>query len=429
VEPSALLNLFLFAAAAVFSGYIRSVKTVFSFFNRYQERIEDDSVQDTVQQAILLSKKDGFGELTTLYQLASDASAILAGTAFIVGGFRNYLTLIPVPPIASAGLISASVLYMVTRSILPVLAQASASSAAKPLFLSFSLLWATTGWLGQAINLLNHFMLKKLGYHRKYKMFTESELKSLDPAESPLGETGLEEDEAEMVQNIINFGNMVVKEIFTPRVDCLGLDCASSYQQVLNLLSRHKYTRIPVFRDNIDNILGILHVKDLLYLKDEEKTSGFNLEKIIRSAYFIPRSKKIDDLLSEFRLEHSHLAIVVDEYGGTAGLITMEDILEEIVGEIHDEDDTESPKISKTGEHTYVIDPIITLDDIHKELNILFKPEGEVEIDTLGGYLQYIKGTVPSEGELIKSNGYTFEILQMSGQSIEKVKLTDTNES
>jgi CBS domain containing-hemolysin-like protein len=288
-----------------------------------------------------------------------------------------------------------------------------------PLYFFYSFFWQTFGWLGRLLYLLNHTYLNKFGYHKRFKIFSESQLQQFDK-----DETGLEEDEAEMVQNIFDLSSIVVKEIFTPRVDMVAIEVSTTYIEAIERIRAEKFTRIPVYQENMDNIQGILHAKDLLGLEGRAQEGSFSLSDIIRPAYFVPRSKKVDDLMGEFKVSHHHMAIVVDEYGGTAGLITLEDILEEIVGEIQDEDDREDPVISKVDKRTYLIDPIITLDDFNKKLNIHLPLEEEVEVDTLGGYLQYLKGSIPKEGDVVLSQGHSFEITKMDGQSMEQVQLT-----
>ncbi len=268
------------------------------------------------------------------------------------------------------------------------------------------------------------WLLKKSGFYRHYQIIDRSDLNKLKSDETILSDTGLKKDKAEMVQNIFNIGSTQVKEIFTPRIDTIALSVNASYPEVLALIREKRYSRIPVYKESIDTIAGILHVKDLFGIPESARGESFQLEHIVRPAMFIPRSKKIDDLMAEFKLKHSHIAIVVDEYGGTAGIITLEDILEEIVGEIQDEDDSELPLVSKVDEKSFIIDPIITLDDLNHDLSLFLKPADDVEIDTLGGYIQYLKGSIPIEGDIISNNGYTFEILNMDGQSIEKVRLT-----
>ena len=392
-----------------------TVRAFFSFYRRYQHRIEEEEISDIAQKALGNWKQEGYFESLSLGQLTLDSAALLFG-------IKTYSFLLAKLSITSPSEIYISfalslVTIYLSRQLIPTIGQANLSQWSRPVYLFYSIYWGATGWLGRLVFKAKELLLKRSGFHKKYKIFSEKDIQSMDGDVS-----GLEEDEVEMVQNVINIGNTLVKEIFTPRVDCVALNVTSSYEEILETIRTDKFTRIPVYKSNIDKIVGILHVKDLLFIPNI--TENFSLKDHLREAYFIPRSKKVDDLMSEFKKDKSHLAIVVDEYGGTAGLITLEDILEEIVGEIQDEDDSETPKISRLTETHFEIDPIITLDDINKELNLHIKPKEEVDIDTLGGYLQYIKGCIPQEGETIAHNGYSFEILKMEGQSIEKVLLT-----
>jgi CBS domain containing-hemolysin-like protein len=236
--------------------------------------------------------------------------------------------------------------------------------------------------------------------------------------------SGLREDEKEMIRSIFDLRETQVKEIMTPRVDIASLEVGASFREVRDLIAAEKFSRVPVYKESIDSIQGILHTMDLMSLQDEIRGPGFRLQDILREAYFVPRTKKIGELLREFRLKHIHMAIVVDEYGGTAGLI-MEDILEEIVGEIHDEDETETLKIRKVEEGVYIVDPIISLSDLNDELSLSLGPDDQdIQIDTLGGFILFIHGKVPEKGDVIRFKELTFEVMEMEGQKMEKVRLT-----
>jgi CBS domain containing-hemolysin-like protein len=164
---------------------------------------------------------------------------------------------------------------------------------------------------------------------------------------------------------------------------------------------------------------------DLISLSESANSSDFQLTSLLREVYFVPRTKKIGELMRELRKKHIHMALVVDEYGGTAGLVTLEDILEEIVGEIHDEDETETSRIHKIEDGIFLVDPIISLSDLNAELGQNLKPDDdEIQIDTLGGFILFVHGKVPEQGEVIRFKDYTFEIMEMDGQKMEKIRLT-----
>lgn len=248
---------------------------------------------------------------------------------------------------------------------------------------------------------------------------------SVDDLEQALELTDKDEikDEQSMLKGIIRFGDETAKEIMTSRQDIVDLDIKSTYTEVLKCIVDNNYSRIPVYQDNTDNIRGILYIKDLLpYLG---KPSTFRWQSLIRPPYFVPETKKIDDLLREFQENKVHIAIVVDEYGGTSGIVTLEDILEEIVGEINDEYDTEEKNYTKLNYNTYIFEGKTLLSDFSKILNIDDDEFSDVEgdADTLAGLLLEIKGNFPSLHERIEYKNYVFEVLGLEERRISKVKV------
>jgi len=248
---------------------------------------------------------------------------------------------------------------------------------------------------------------------------TEEEIKTMVDA----GEEGgvIEEEEKEMIYSIFKLGDTLVREVMVPRIDILAVDAGSPMLQALDMIMAAGHSRIPVYRESIDNIIGILHVKDLLpYLGRCE--ADMTVEKVLlREPYFIPETKKADALLPELQSRKVHMAIVVDEYGGTAGLVTIEDLLEEIVGEIQDEYDREEPDYQKISEDEYVIKGRINLDDLAELLRVEFPEE---EADTLGGFIYKRLGRVPSEGDVVEYDGLRMEVLSVVGRRINTVRVT-----
>ena len=249
---------------------------------------------------------------------------------------------------------------------------------------------------------------------------------SVDDLEQALELTDKEDikDEQSMLQGIIRFGDETAKEVMTSRQDIVNLDILSSFSDVLKCVVENNYSRIPVYQDNTDNIRGILYIKDLL--PHLSKPAGFRWQSLIRPPYFVPETKKIDDLLREFQENKVHIAIVVDEYGGTSGLVTLEDILEEIVGEINDEYDEEEKVYSKLNYNTYLFEGKVLLTDFCKILNIDDSEFEEVEgdADSLAGLLLELKGDFPSAHEKIDYKNFTFEILSIEERRISRVKVT-----
>lgn len=230
-------------------------------------------------------------------------------------------------------------------------------------------------------------------------------------------------DEKSMLQGIIRFGDETAKEVMTSRQDVVDLDIRSTYDEVLRSIIDNNYSRIPVYQDNTDNIRGVLYIKDLL--PHLSKPANFRWQSLIRPPYFVPETKKIDDLLREFQENKVHMAIVVDEFGGTSGIVTMEDILEEIVGEINDEYDDEEKYFTKLNYNTYIFEGKTLMLDFCKILGTDDEEFAEVEgdADTLAGLLLELKGDFPSIHEKIDYKNYTFEILKIEERRISKVKV------
>ena len=249
---------------------------------------------------------------------------------------------------------------------------------------------------------------------------------SVDDLEQALELTDKEDikEEKSMLQGIIRFGDETVKEIMTSRQDVVDLDIKSTFEEVLQCVVENNYSRIPVYQDNSDNIRGVLYIKDLLPHLNKQKT--FRWQSLIRPPYFVPEMKKIDDLLREFQDNKVHIAIVVDEFGGTSGIVTLEDILEEIVGEINDEYDEEEKAYTRLSRNTYIFEGKTLLSDFVKILELNDDELDEVagEADTLAGLLLEIKGDFPKVHETLSYGRFKFEVLQIEERRIAKVKVT-----
>ena len=254
---------------------------------------------------------------------------------------------------------------------------------------------------------------------------TKNHVLSVDDLEQALELTDKEDikEEESMLQGIIRFGDEMVREVMTSRQDIVGLDIKNTFADVLKSVTDNNYSRIPVWQNTQDNIRGVLYIKDLLPHIDKPK--NFRWQSLIRSAYFVPETKKIDDLLREFQQNKVHIAIVVDEFGGTSGLITLEDILEEIVGEINDEYDEEEMQYTKLTYNTYVFEGKTPLTDFVRLLNLDDDFFDEIEdSDTLAGLLLELKGDFPSIHEVLKFKNLTFEVLKKEQRRISRVKVT-----
>lgn len=268
-------------------------------------------------------------------------------------------------------------------------------------------------------------ILLKSGAFAEKVLQKENRQLSIDDLEQALELTDKSDikDEQSMLQGIIRFGDETAKEVMTSRQDIIDLDIRCSYEDVLKCIVDNNYSRIPVYQDNKDNIRGVLYIKDLL--PHLSKPANFRWQSLIRPSYFVPETKKIDDLLREFQENKVHIAIVVDEFGGTSGIVTLEDILEEIVGEINDEYDEEEHNYTKLDANSYIFEGKTLLNDFTKILNLPDDEFDDVEgdADSLAGLLLEIKGDFPAVHEILKYKRYTFEVLEIDERRISKVKV------
>lgn len=229
-------------------------------------------------------------------------------------------------------------------------------------------------------------------------------------------------EEKKILQGIVKFGNTDVKQIMKSRIDITAIDLKMNYAEVLKTIRETGYSRIPVYEGSFDQIKGVLYIKDLLPYLNKKNTFEWN--KLLREAFYVPENKKIDDLLKEFQEKKIHLAIVVDEYGGTSGIVTLEDILEEIVGDISDEFDDEDIIYSKLDENNYVFEGKTPLNDFYRILHIdgLDFEEEKGESDTLAGFILELTGEIPSKGHQLKFKNYTFTIEGVNKRRITRIK-------
>ncbi len=272
------------------------------------------------------------------------------------------------------------------------------------------------------INLTN-IIEKKLG--SKNSNFS---VEILSKALELTSEGSTTKEEQKILEGIVSFGNTETVQIMKPRIDIFALSYEESYNEVLKKILNNGYSRNPVYKDSIDNIVGVLYSKDLLGFLDKK---GFKWQKLLREPFFVPENKKLDDLLVEFRERKNHLAIVVDEYGGTSGIVTLEDVIEEIVGEINDEFDTDDLSYSKIDANNYIFDGKITIKDFCKVLEETKEEKFEEykgESETIAGFILEISGKFPKIGEKINFDIYTFTIEALDRKRIKQLKVTRNHE-
>jgi gliding motility-associated protein GldE len=236
-------------------------------------------------------------------------------------------------------------------------------------------------------------------------------------------------EEQKILEGIVTFGNTDTKQVMRPRIDIFAVNEKMKFPEVIEEIKKNGYSRIPVFSENMDNVLGVLYVKDLLPYIDRKT---FNWMSLIREPYFVPENKKLDDLLLEFQEKKNHLAVVVDEYGGTSGIVTLEDIIEEIVGDISDEFDDEDLVFSKLDDHNYVFDGKTALKDFYRVVKIEEEEEFESkkgESETIAGFVLEISGSFPKIGEKVMFKDYRFIVESMDKKRLKRIKVTLPHET
>jgi gliding motility-associated protein GldE len=407
-----LVSLILLVVSAIISG------SEVAFFSLGHQSIEDlaEIKNANAQKArklienpqrllatVLIS--NNLVNVTIVLLLAYATSAILDFSSAPIAGFIFQTVIV-------------TFLLLLFGEILPKLF--ASQKAMKVSLATASFLMALSQFFSPIISLLintTNIVNRNLTHHKLHNISKDELSQALE-----LTSDSSDEDK-EMLEGIIRFGDKRVVDIMTSRVDMVDFDLKMNFKQLLEKVTDAGYSRIPVYADSRDNIKGVLYAKDLLTHLD--KPANFRWQSLIRPAFYVPETKMIDDLLGDFQRNKVHLAIVVDEYGGTSGLVTLEDILEEIVGDISDEYDDEEKLFTKIDNHTYIFEAKIQLNDFFKLADIdeeLFeKISGEVE--TLAGLILEIKGEIPVKGEQFDYGHYVFEIMAVDNRRIKKVKL------
>jgi len=275
-----------------------------------------------------------------------------------------------------------------------------------------------------AVKLVSFFsdlVVRPFGGHVKFStpILTEEEFRML--VEAGEEEGMIEEEEKEMIHSIFDFTDTVVRQVMKPRTDIHAAPDTSTLDELLDVITSSGHSRIPIYEENIDNIVGVVHAKDLLPVLKQEKRN-FDIRAVMREAYYIPETKGVDDLLAEFKRGNIQMAIARDEYGGTAGLVTVEDLLEEIVGEIRDEYDIEEPLIQIIDENHAIVNARMSVDELNEQMNLDI-PESE-EYETIGGFVFDLFGHQPVEGESISYENIDFVVEKVENGRLHSISIT-----
>jgi putative hemolysin len=286
-----------------------------------------------------------------------------------------------------------------------------------------NILSAVTSPFVKLLTLSTNFFVRLFGVdpHAEDEKVTEEEIRMMIDVGEEKGT--IHETEKLMINNIFEFNNKTVADIMTHRTDIVALPVGADLVEVLRVINIEKYSRIPVYNENIDDIIGLLHTKDLIqYLTDNCIRDNFSLKKMLRKPFFVPASKRTDELFKELQQNRMHIAIIIDEYGGTAGIVTLEDLIEEIVGNIFDEDDEEEKLFDKLDDNTFLINGSASLDDVMDYLNVELPIE---EYETLSGFVIGQLGRIPGkeDNSTVEFNGLVFKVEEVEEKRLAKVKV------
>ncbi|MET4106656.1 hemolysin family protein [Hymenobacter sp. UYP22] len=312
---------------------------------------------------------------------------------------------------------------LVPKSLAIQRAEATSIVVAVPLqffyYITFPVIWV--------MNSISNAILRLIGIApaSEHEVHTTEELRLLLDQSKQGGE--IQDSEHELLENVFEFNDRMVKQIMVPRTKLSAIDVNTPEEAVLEAVYNEGFSRIPVYQGNIDNIVGVLYVKDLLQIIRQQQP--IELAKIMRPAYFVPETKKINRLLRQFQRKHMHMAIVSDEFGGVSGIVTMEDIVEELVGEIQDEYDNEVPVVEKVSENEYRVNTATPISDANEYLPYPL-PEGD-DYESVGGLLNVLYGNIPEVGDVAVLDNYEFRVLKRAGRAVElvQIRVTDLNES
>lgn len=408
MESSLFIRFILLVGLLFLSGFFSGSETAFFSINKHQTKKFETSNKLSYQSAYRLLKNPRGLIITLLIgnELVNVAISVIVTSIMVFHGNVYF------------AVFTSATLLLVFGEVIPktigvIYPERFSLTSAIPLRLFYKLVKPVRRGLAAFVDFVGGligFQSKELGY-----AITEDEFKTL--VNMGHDEGILEVEEKELIHKVFEFGDTKVSEVMTPRTDIFSLSIEEELEELFPKIKETLFSRVPVYQDNLDTVIGILYIKDLLsiFRKGVNKTGGFKLKKFLHFPYFVPETKKVSELLKEFQANKIHMAIVMDEYGGVSGLATMEDLLEELVGEITDEFDEEESLIKKIAQNRYKVSAMMPVDKFNEELG------GKIEsgdFDTMGGFVFHLFGKLPKKGDMIRFEDFTFKIDKMKGRRI-----------
>jgi putative hemolysin len=409
------LLIVLLALSAIFSAFESAI------FNASYIKLESLSKKSNLAKKILSLKKRTDSVISTIV-LGNNFvnilfSAIVTYLAIKIAESKNVSQSLAV---IVATIIATLVIVLFGETVPKSIGAYLSEKSSMKLYYPFMLFWFLFYPLALALSYITNGFLKLFHIKKRGKRIFDSQEEMLSMLEIGKEEGIIEKTEQKMLFSIFEFGDTLVREVMTPRVDIISLSVESTLDDVLKCIMNSNHSRIPIYENNIDNIIGILYVKDLFKIFSAKTEKTTDLQSILRNAYFVPETKRVDELFNEMQKNKIQIAMVFDEYGGLSGLITIEDILEEIVGEIQDEYEVEEKTSQKIGENAYLISGTLEVEDFNEHFNANFSDE---EATTIGGIILEKLGRLPNPGEEISINKFKFIISKIRNRRIVQVKV------
>ena len=424
MEDSEILAVVFLCVFLLTSALFSATKCAFSLIYAKRDPKDRDDREEKIASIV---KWRGFNECVSIGRIFGNVGAAVLGFFLLENSSWPFVHTYPYIAVVAYLIVACALIYVVSVFLPYMLANLKPDTLSVVLVPLFRVARLPFVPAAKICHVMFIKMLNLFGYDSKLSFLSEEmrDAVQADLSDTKNGEEeGLEKDEQQMILNIFEFVETPVREIMTPRVDMCAIDVDTPLEELVKVLNSERHSRLPVYKETMDNIVGILSNRDFLEWYTEHGDEPFDIMKIVMPPVFVPYHKKIDALLTELRKTGTQLAIVVDEYGGTAGLVTLEDILEEIVGEIKDEDDTdEEDDVQKLKDGRYILDPLMTLSDLEDELEVELNPPEGSHVETLSGLIQATLGVIPSPGAEVKIQGYTFRVLKMDGTRMEKVMM------
>lgn len=415
-DPSTIIQIVLLGLSFFFSLVFSTVTIVFKSVIAGPVSVDDEYMRYHASKIEAIMENGNNFSTTVLF------GRVLGNATFTLCAFLLFSTFYPYADSLKRALIPLGASFLVLTLFSCNIPRALAKRFYRP-FISFNLtVYNLTAWIFLPLVALYVFiherLLKLVSYDERLAFLSDEEKAQISEENG----SALDEEEREMIRRIFNLNEKTVDEIMVPRIDIQGFDLNTPVESILKMINDEGHSRLPVFKETTDSIVGILYVKDIVRWFSEHGNSEWNITKIIKKPLYIPMGKKVNDLMRIFKKQHMHFAIVVDEYGGTAGIVTMEDVLEEIVGDIQDEYDEEEKQVVKVSDNSYIIDPSVDIRELNEELDLNLDLEG-IEYNTLSGLIYQEYGDVPQENTSFEYEGLRFKILKMDNQRIEKVRI------